>query len=90
MNYLQYIFDAVNSSSTVDVFTYAAPQGYTDNHIVVTIQGVDITENKDEQATEKVSATLFLHYYDADDAQAELSAIRKQLRHYPRVMPLFE
>ena len=90
MNYLQYIFDAVNTSSTADVFAIAAPQGITDDHIVIQIQGVNITENKDEIPSEEISATLFLHYSDADEAQHELSNIRKQLRHYPRVMPLFE
>ena len=90
MNYLQYIFDAVNAVSTIDVYTFAAPQGTTEDHIVITIQSVEFTENKDEQAAEQITATLFLHYSDADEAQAELSHIRKALRHYPRVLPMYE
>ena len=80
MNYLQYIFDAVNSSSTVDVFTFAAPQGITDDHIVISIQSVDITENKDLDPRENITATLFLHFNDADDAQAELAVIRDLIK----------
>lgn len=80
MNYLQYIFDAVNSSSTVDVFTFAAPQGTIDDHIVITIQSVDVTENKDLDPHETISATLFLHFNDADEAQAELAVIRDLIK----------
>lgn len=80
MNYLQYIFDAVNSSSTVDVYTFAAPQGTVDDHIVITIQGVEITENKDLSPRESINATLFLHFNDADDAQAELAVIRDLIK----------
>lgn len=80
MNYLQYIFDAVNSSSTVDVFTFAAPQGTTDDHIVLTIQSIDITENKDLDPHEEIMATLFLHFADADEAQAELATIRDLIK----------
>jgi len=90
MNYLQYIYDAVKASASVDVYTFAAPQGTTADHIVMTIQSVDITESKDERGSEEVSATLFLHYKDADDAQAQLAHIRKNLRHYPRVLPMYE
>ena len=90
MNYLQYVYDAVKASASVDVYSFAAPQGTTEDHIVISIQSVDITENKDEQAAEQVSATLFLHYNDADQAQKELSDIRANLRHYPRVLPMFE
>ena len=80
MNYLQYIFDAVNASSTVDVYSFAAPQGTTDDHIVITIQGIGIQENKDLAPSETISATLFLHFNDADEAQAELSAIRDLIK----------
>lgn len=80
MNYLQYIFDAVNTSSTVDVFTFAAPQGITDDHIVISIQGVEIQENKDLEPSERINATLFLHFNDADDAQAELAVIRDLIK----------
>lgn len=80
MNYLQYIFDAVSASASVDVFTYFAPQGTTDDHIVITLQSVDITENKDLKPIEELSATLFLHFADADEAQAELSAIRDLIK----------
>jgi hypothetical protein len=47
---------------------------------VVSIQGVDITENKDLQASETISATLFFHYADADTAQAELAIIRDYIK----------
>jgi hypothetical protein len=90
MNYLQYIFDAVSASASVDVFTYFAPQGTTDDHIVITVQNIDITETKDERGSEEISATLFFHYTDADNAQEDLGNIRQQLRDYPRVMPMFE
>lgn len=80
MNYLQYVFDAINSSSTVDVFTFAAPQGITDDHIVITVQGIGIQENKDLDPSETISATLFLHFNDADEAQAELAVIRDLIK----------
>ena len=80
MNYLQYIFDAVNTSSTADVFAIAAPQGITDDHIVIQIQSIDITENKDLEPQENINATLFLHFADADDAQAELATIRDLIK----------
>jgi hypothetical protein len=90
MNYLQYVYDAVSAAAVADVYALAAPQGTTDDHIVITIQGVDVTESKDERGSENVSATLFFHYADADDAQKELGDIRQQLRDYPRVMPMYE
>jgi hypothetical protein len=80
MNYLQYIFDAVDYGSSVPVYTFSAPQGTTEDHIVVTIQSVDITENKDLNPHEEIMATLFLHFNDADEAQAELSAIRTAIK----------
>lgn len=80
MNYLQYVYDAVNSSSTVDVFTFAAPQGITDDHIVIRINSLDITENKDLNPKEHISASLFLHFNDADEAQAELAVIRDLIK----------
>ena len=80
MNYLQYVYDAVSSATTEDVYALAAPQGTTADHIVITIQSVDITENKDLQASETISATLFFHYADADAAQAELAIIRDYIK----------
>jgi len=90
MNYLQYVFDAVTASANVDVYALAAPQGTTDDHIVINIQSVNITESKDERGSEEISATLFFHYADADAAQQELADIRQNFRDYPRVMPMFE
>jgi hypothetical protein len=90
MNYLQYVYDAVNAATTEDVYALAAPQGTTADHIVITIQGVDITESKDERGSESINATLFFHYSDADTAQRELGYVRQQLRDYPRVMPMYE
>ena len=80
MNYLQYVYDAVSAATTEDVYALAAPQGTTAYHIVITIQSVDITENKDLQASETITATLFLHYADADAAQAELAIIRDYIK----------
>lgn len=80
MNYLQYVYDAVNAATTDDVYALAAPQGTTADHIVITIQGVDITENKDLNPTETISATLFFHYADADTAQAELAIVRDAIK----------
>ena len=80
MNYLQYVYDAVNAATTDDVYALAAPQGTTADHIVITIQGVDVTENKDLNPTEVISATLFFHYSDADAAQAELALVRDSIK----------
>ena len=90
MNYLQYIYDAVNASTIVPVYSYAAPQGVAEDFIVIQLGGIEITETKDEYKAERVSATLFMHFASADTAQAQLSQIRHNLQHYPRVMPLYE
>ena len=80
MNYLQYVYDAVSTASTDDVYALAAPQGTTADHIVITIQGVEVTENKDLDPAETISATLFFHYADADSAQAELAVVRDAIK----------
>lgn len=80
MNYLQYIFDAVDYGSSVPVYTFAAPQGTTEDHVVIVVQSVDAVENKDLHASETIQATLFLHFNDADEAQAELSTIRTAIK----------
>jgi len=80
MNYLQYVYDAVNSATTEDVYALAAPQGTTADHIVITIQGVAVQENKDLTPSETISATLFFHYADADSAQAELAIVRDYIK----------
>jgi len=90
VNYLQYIYDAVNASTIVPVYSYAAPQGVAEDFIVIQLGGIEITETKDEYKAERVSATLFMHFASADTAQAQLSQIRHNLQHYPRVMPLYE
>ena len=80
MNYLQYIYDAVTSSTSVDVYALAAPQQLTDDYIVITVQGVSVTENKDLTPSETINATLFFHFADADEAQAELAIIRDAVK----------
>lgn len=90
MNYLQYIYDAVSASTATPVYSYAAPQGVAEDFIVLQLNGIDVTETKDEYKAERVRASLFLHYANADDAQAQLSQIRHHLQHYPRVMPQYE
>ena len=90
MNYLQYIYDAVNASTIVPVYSYAAPQGVAEDFIVIQLGGIEVTETNDEYKAERVSATLFMHFASADTAQAQLSQIRHNLQHYPRVMPLYE
>ena len=90
MNYLQYIYDAVNASTIVPVYSYAAPQGVAEDFIVIQLGGIEVSETKDEYKAERVSATLFMHFASADTAQAQLSQIRHNLQHYPRVMPLYE
>lgn len=90
MNYLQYIYDAVSASTSTPVYSYAAPQGVAEDFIVIQLNGIDVSETKDEYKAERVGATLFLHYASADDAQTQLTQIRHHLQHYPRVMPQYE
>jgi hypothetical protein len=90
VNYLQYIYDAVNASTAVPVYSYAAPQGVAEDFIVIQLGGIEVTETKDEYKAERVSATLFMHFASADTAQSQLSQIRHNLQHYPRVMPMYE
>jgi len=90
VNYLQYIYDAVNASTIVPVYSYAAPQGVAEDFIVIQLGGIEVSETKDEYKAERVSATLFMHFASADTAQVQLSQIRHNLQHYPRVMPLYE
>ena len=90
MNYLQYIYDAVNASTAVPVYSYAAPQGVAEDFIVIQVNGIAVSETKDEYKAERVSATLFMHFASADTAQEQLTQIRHNLQHYPRVMPLYE
>jgi hypothetical protein len=90
VNYLKYIYDAVNASTAVPVYSYAAPQGVAEDFIVIQLDGVEVSETKDEYKAERLNATLFLHFADADTAQDQLSQIRHNLQHYPRVMPLYE
>ena len=89
MNYLQYVYEAVNAASSVPVYSYAAPQGVAEDFIVFTLNGIDVTETKDEYKAERLNVTLFLHFADSDLAQAELTEIRHHLQHYPRVIPLY-
>lgn len=89
MNYLQYVYEAVNAASSVPVYSYAAPQGVAEDFIVFTLNGIDVSETKDQYKAERLSITLFLHFADSDEAQNELSEIRHHLQHYPRVIPLY-
>ena len=89
MNYLQYIYDAVNAATATPVYAYAAPQGVAADFIVIQLNGLEVSETKDWEKAERVAATLFMHYADADTAQAELSQIRHHLQNYPRVIPMY-
>lgn len=80
MNYLQYIYDAVSAATATPVFSYAAPQGFMDDFIVIRLNGIEVSETKDEYKAERVSATLFFHYANADTAQAELTTVRSYLQ----------
>ena len=80
MNYLQYIYDAVNAAIATPVYAYAAPQGLASDFIVIQLTGVEVTESKDWEQAERVSVTLFMHYADADEAQADLTTIREYLK----------
>jgi hypothetical protein len=90
VNYLQYIKDAVSAGATVPVYALMAPQAYASDFIVLTVNGIDVTETKDQYKGERVSATLFLHFADADAAQNELAQIRHKLQNYPRVIPMYQ
>jgi len=89
LNYLQYIHEAVSASTSTPVYAYAAPQGVAVDFIVLQVNGLEVSETKDQYKAERVAATLFMHYADADTAQAELSQIRHHLQHYPRVIPMY-
>lgn len=89
MNYLQYAFEAISAASSVPVYSYAAPQGLTEDFIVFTLNGIDVSETKDQYKAERMNISLFLHFADSDEAQNELSEIRHHLQHYPRVIPLY-
>ena len=80
MNYLKVIYDAVNAAATVPVYTMAAPQGTTGDHIVVQINSVRAIEAKGGDAGHIIDATLFMHYGDIDDAQSDLDSIRPSVR----------
>jgi hypothetical protein len=80
VNYLEYIYDAVSAATATPVFSYAAPQGFMDDFIVIQLNGIDVTETKDNFKAERVSSTLFLHYASADTAQSQLSTIRTYLQ----------
>ena len=90
MNYLEYIYDAVSASTATPVYSYAAPQGVAADFIVIQLNGIEVSETKDQYKAERVGATLFLHYASADDAQTQLTQIRHHLQNYPRVMPLYQ
>ena len=80
MNYLQYVYEAVNAAASVPVYSYAAPQGVAEDFIVFTLNGIDVSESKDLEKAERLNVTLFLHFADADDAQTELSTIRDAIK----------
>ena len=89
MNYLQYIYDAVSASTATPVYSYAAPQGVAEDFIVLQLNGIDVSESKDQYKAERVGVSMFLHFASADNAQAELTQIRHHLQHYPRVIPMY-
>jgi len=80
VNYLQYIYDAVSAATATPVFSYAAPQGFMDDFIVIRLNGIDVSETKDNYKAERLNSTLFLHFADADTAQAELTTVRSYLQ----------
>lgn len=89
MNYFRYIHEAVQASTSTPVYAMAAPQAYSGDFIVLSVNGVDVSETKDQYKAERVSATLFLHFASADQAQDQLTQIRHNLQHYPRVIPMY-
>lgn len=80
MNYLHYIHEAVQASTSTPVYAYAAPQGVAEDFIVIQFAGLQVSETKDQYKSERVTATFFLHFADADDAQAELTTVRNYLQ----------
>ena len=80
MNYLNVIFSAVSSAASVPVYAMAAPQGLMADFIVITLDGIAVTETKDLYKSERVNSTLFFHFYNADQAQSELSTVRQALQ----------
>ena len=89
MNYLQYIHEAVRASTGTPVYAYAAPQGVAEDFIVLQVNGLEVSETKDQYKAERVAATLFFHFESADEAQDQLTQVRHHLQHYPRVIPMY-
>lgn len=89
MNYFRYIHEAVQASTITPVYALAAPQGFGGDFIVLSLNGIDVSETKDQYKAERVSATLFLNFASADTAQETLTQIRHNLQHYPRVIPMY-
>jgi hypothetical protein len=89
LNYLHYIHEAVQASTSTPVYAYAAPQGVAEDFIVIQFAGLQVSETKDQYKSERVAVTLFMHYTDADTAQDQLTQIRHNLQHYPRVIPMY-
>jgi hypothetical protein len=65
LNYLQYIHEAVSASTSTPVYAYAAPQGVAEDFIVLQVNGLEVSETKDQYKAERVAATLFMHYAEA-------------------------
>jgi hypothetical protein len=80
VNYLEYIYDAVNASTATPVYAYAAPQGVAQDFIVIQLNGVDVSETKDNYKAERVASTLFFHFANADTAQSTLATVRAYLQ----------
>ena len=89
MNYLQYIHEAVSASTSTPVYAYAAPQGVAVDFIVLQVNGLEVSETKDQYKAERVAATLFFHFESADEAQDQLTQVRHHLQNYPRVIPMY-
>lgn len=79
----------MQASTSTPVYAYAAPQGVAEDFIVIQFAGLQVSETKDQYKSERVSVTLFMHYTDADTAQDQLTQIRHNLQHYPRVIPMY-
>jgi len=80
MNYLEYVYDAVNAATSTNVYAYAAPQFESGDYIVITITSVNVTQSKDWATAEGINASLFFHFSDADTAQSELATIRESIK----------
>jgi hypothetical protein len=79
MNYLKIVRDALLAAQALPVYAMAAPQGTTANHIVLQLDGIDVTESKDGYRMQDTLAQIYIYHTDADTAQTILQSIRTYL-----------